>query len=83
MANSLTMVLSPLPLYTQIKEVVSDSAVDDTTDIGLRRTRFVLQGQLTDRVYFYTQYGMNNFNFLSQMNGNRHIAAYFHDAFGE
>ena len=26
--------------------------VDDTTDISLRRTRFVLQGQLTDRVYF-------------------------------
>lgn len=56
---------------------------DDSTDIGLRRTRLVLQGQLTDRVYFYTQYGMNNFNFLSQMNGNRHIEAYFHDAFGE
>ena len=55
----------------------------DTTDIGLRRTRLVLHGQLTDRVYFYTQYGMNNFNFLAQMNGNRHIAAYFHDAFGE
>ncbi|PTR05865.1 hypothetical protein C8R32_11536 [Nitrosospira sp. Nsp5] len=63
--------------------LVLDKPVDDTTDIGLRRTRLVLQGQLTDRVYFYTQYGMNNFNFLSQMNGNRHIAAYFHDAFGE
>jgi hypothetical protein len=63
--------------------LVLSSAVEDTTDIGLRRTRFVLQGQLTDRVYFYTQYGMNNFNFLSQMNGNRRIAAYFHDAYGE
>jgi len=63
--------------------VVSDRTVSDTTDIGLRRTRFVLQGQLTDRVYFYTQYGMNNFNFLSQMDDNRHIAAYFHDAYGE
>lgn len=63
--------------------LVLDKPVDDTTDIGLRRTRLVLQGQLTDRVYFYTQYGMNNFNFLSQMNDNRHIAAYFHDAFGE
>jgi hypothetical protein len=63
--------------------LASREPVDESTDIGLRRTRFVLQGQLTDRVYFYTQYGMNNFNFLSQMNGNRHIAAYFHDAFGE
>lgn len=63
--------------------IAADRAVDDTTDIGLRRTRFVLQGQLTDRIYFYTQYGMNNFNFLSQTNGNRRIASYFHDAFGE
>ncbi|HET7062527.1 MAG TPA: hypothetical protein VFI43_10155 [Nitrosospira sp.] len=68
--------------------------VKDTQDIGLRRTRFVLQGQLTDRVYFYTQYGMNNFNFLTQDAstqhngsdtpiGNRKIQAFFHDAFGE
>jgi len=68
--------------------------VTDTQDIGLRRTRFVLQGQLTDRVYFYTQYGMNNFNFLTQdastqhngvdtAVGNRKIQAFFHDAFGE
>ena len=35
--------------------IVLDDPVDDTTDIGLRRTRLVLQGQLTDRVYFYTQ----------------------------
>ena len=72
---------------------VMGKPVDDTTDIGLRRTRFVLQGQLTDRVYFYTQYGMNNFNFLSQNGsssnsgvddlGNRKIQAFFHDAFGE
>ena len=57
--------------------------VDDTTDISLRRTRFVLQGQLTDRVYFYTQYGMNNFNFLSQNGDNRKLQSFFHDAFGE
>ncbi|PTR07956.1 hypothetical protein C8R32_10630 [Nitrosospira sp. Nsp5] len=63
--------------------LIQGQPVDDSTDIGLRRTRLVLQGQITDRVYFYTQYGMNNFNFLSQMNGNRHIEAYFHDAFGE
>ena len=63
--------------------MIQSQPVNDSTDIGLRRTRLVLQGQITDRVYFYTQYGMNNFNFLSQMNGNRHIAAYFHDAFGE
>jgi hypothetical protein len=65
--------------------LIQGQPVDDTTDVGLRRTRLVLQGQLTDRVYFYTQYGINNFNFLSQQNDNRHIAAmpYFHDAFAE
>ncbi len=63
--------------------LIQGQPVDDTTDVGLRRTRLILQGQLTDRVYFYTQYGMNNFNFLTQQNGNRHIASYFHDAFGE
>ncbi|MEO6824138.1 MAG: hypothetical protein ABI167_05320 [Nitrosospira sp.] len=63
--------------------LVQSQPVNDTTDIGLRRTRLVLQGQITDRVYFYTQYGQNNFNFLSQQDANRHIQAYFHDAFGE
>ncbi|MCC2680950.1 MAG: hypothetical protein K0S36_514 [Nitrosospira multiformis] len=63
--------------------LILNEPVDDTTDIGLRRTRLVLQGQLTDRTYFYLQYGMNNFNFLSQVNGDRHIDHYFHDAFGE
>jgi hypothetical protein len=63
--------------------LIQGQPVDDTTDVGLRRTRLILQGQVTDRVYFYTQYGMNNFNFLTQQNGNRHIASYFHDAFGE
>jgi len=62
---------------------VLGESVDDVTDISLRRTRFVLQGQLTDRVYFYTQYGMNNFNFLSQNADNRKLQSFFHDAFGE
>jgi hypothetical protein len=63
--------------------LILNDPVDDTTDIGLRRTRLVVQGQLTDRAYFYMQYGMNNFNFLSQVDGDRHIPHYFHDAFGE
>lgn len=63
--------------------LILNEPVDDTTDIGLRRTRLVLQGQLTDRTYFYLQYGMNNFNFLSQVNGDRHIDHYLHAAFGE
>ncbi|GAB2767074.1 hypothetical protein GCM10027275_06590 [Rhabdobacter roseus] len=62
-----------------------------TFDIGLRRTRMQLFGQLTDRVFFYTQFGMNNFNRTNAFPGynttgtpsNRKIAAFFHDALGE
>jgi len=47
-----------------------------TFDIGLRRTRFQLMAQLTDRIFFYAQFGLNNFNYLSP----RKFAAFFHDA---
>lgn len=62
-----------------------------TFDIGLRRTRIQMFGQITDRVFLYTQFGMNNFNKNNgfpayNANGtpsNRKIAAFFHDALGE
>lgn len=63
----------------------------NTFDIGLRRTRMQLFGQVTDRLFFYTQFGMNNFNKVSAFPGynnngtpsNRKISAFFHDALGE
>jgi hypothetical protein len=55
----------------------------NTFDIGLRRTRMQLYGQVTDRMFFYTQLGMNNFNFLSGNGGNRKFHLFFHDALGE
>jgi hypothetical protein len=59
----------------------------NTLDIGLRRTRIQFFGQLTDHVFFYTQFGQNNFNFLAGQNanndGNRKFQAFFHDALGE
>lgn len=58
-----------------------------TFDIGLRRTRVQFFGQLTDHVFFYTQFGQNNFNYLAGQNatntGNRKFQAFFHDAVGE
>lgn len=51
-----------------------------TFDIGLRRTRFQFYGQLTDHVFFYFQYGLNNFNYLANNAGNRKLVAFFHDA---
>lgn len=62
---------------------VNGVSADNTFDIGLRRTRMQLYGQLTDRVFFYTQFGMNNFNFLAQNAGNRKLQAFFHDVLGE
>src|SRR5688572_20643500 len=55
----------------------------ETFDIGLRRTRIQFFGQLTEHVFFYTQFGQNNFNFLSQNAGNRKLQVFFHDALGE
>ncbi len=54
-----------------------------TFDIGLRRTRFQMFGQITDHVFIYFQFGQNNFNYLSQNAGNRKFQAFFHDALGE
>jgi hypothetical protein len=62
---------------------VLNEKADQTLDIGLRRTRIQFFGQLTDHVFFYTQFGQNNFNFLSQSAGSRKIQAFFHDALGE
>jgi hypothetical protein len=55
----------------------------NTFDIGLRRTRIQLFGQLTKRTFIYLQFGQNNFNYLSATAGNRKVAAFFHDAVGE
>lgn len=60
---------------------------DNTFDIGLRRTRIQLYGELTDHVGFYFQFGQNNFNWLAGQNasnnGNRKFQAFFHDAMAE
>lgn len=56
---------------------------NETFDTGLRRTRFQMYGQMTDRAFFYFQFGQNNFNYLSQNAGNRKLQAFFHDALGE
>lgn len=49
------------------------------TDIGIRRYRVQMYGQLTDRVFAYTQFGENNFNNIS----DRKQGFFVHDAYGE
>ncbi len=62
---------------------VLNKPASETFDFGLRRTRIQFFGQLSDRVFFYTQFGQNNFNYLSQNAGNRKLQVFFHDALGE
>jgi hypothetical protein len=63
--------------------LVEGRAKDNTTDIGLRRTRFQAFGQLTDKVFIYFQFGMNNFNSQFNTGSNRKLHAFFHDALCE
>ena len=58
---------------------VYDTPKDHTFDIGLRRWRFSLQGKITQKISYYTQFGQNNFSYLS----NKYTGAFFHDAFIE
>lgn len=65
----------------------------NTFDIGLRRTRIQLFGQISDRTFLYFQFGQNNFNNVyssypttsggAQIFNNRKVAAFFHDALCE
>lgn len=68
--------------YNQSNEgtTVKGNNAPETFDIGLRRTRIQMFGQITDRAFLYFQFGQNNFNYLSQNAGNRKLAAFFHDA---
>jgi hypothetical protein len=54
-----------------------------TVDIGLRRTRIQMFGQVTPNTFLYFQFGQNNFNFLAQNAGNRKLQPFFHDALAE
>ncbi len=59
-----------------------------TVDIGLRRTRMQVFGQLSDHVFVYFQFGLNNFNYLNggfspTAASNRKFQPFFHDAVGE
>ena len=54
-----------------------------TFDIGLRRTRIQMFGQIAPKAFMYFQFGENNFNAVYSNNGNRKIAPFFHDALCE
>ena len=58
---------------------VNGELVSETGDVGLRRVRLVLSGQLTSRVFVFVQFGRNSFNYLSP----RKAGSFFHDVTGE
>lgn len=47
-----------------------------TFDIGIRRLRFNIIGQVHEKFLIYVQFGINNFNYLSA----RKLGDFFHDA---
>lgn len=59
--------------------LVDGYAEDNTFDIGLRRTRIQIFGKISERVFFYTQFGQNNLSYI----GARKQGIFFHDALGE
>jgi hypothetical protein len=58
---------------------VNQTPENNTWDISIRRLRFQVFGQLTDRIFFYTQIGQNNFTYNSQ----RKFGFFVHDAITE
>lgn len=51
----------------------------ETFDVGLRRVRYQIMGQVTKKVFFYTQFGINSFNSLS----SRKPGLFLHDVTAE
>ncbi len=61
---------------------LGESALN-TLDIGLRRTRFQLFGNVHPKVFYYMQFGQNNFNSMYNIGSNRKNAFFVHDAITE
>lgn len=59
--------------------VIYGKSVPNTFDVGLRRVRYQVMAQLSDRVFVYTQFGINNQSSLSA----RKMQLFLHDATAE
>lgn len=51
----------------------------ESFDVGLRRVRYQALAQISDRVFFYSQFGINSLNYLSV----RKTGLFFHDVTAE
>ncbi len=68
--------------YNPGTEILSER-VNQGVDLGLRRTRFQVIGNLSERVFVYFQLGQNNFNAMYGVGGSRKQAFFVHDAVTE
>ncbi len=59
--------------------MVNGLAVSNDFDIGLRRVRSQLFGKVSDKVFLYTQFGINNYGY----NSARKPGIFFHDVVAE
>lgn len=59
--------------------IVNSTQKPYTFDIGIRRLRFQIIGQIHDKFFIYVQFGMNNFNAFAP----RKMGDFFHDAIVE
>jgi len=76
-----TMVAQLWSRYTDFNPGTTLNGFTNQTpfDIGIRRVRVNFLAQPTDRIFFYAQFGQNNFNLTSKLN----TGAFLHDAVGE
>lgn len=58
-------------------------ASKNSFDIGLRRTRFQVYGEVANRTFLYFQFGQNNFNSVYNATSNRKLSFFIHDAYSE
>lgn len=59
-----------LQLWARVNEnnpgsIISEEIQNTTTDISIRRFRLAVQSQITEKLFAYTQLGINNLNYLS------------------
>jgi hypothetical protein len=67
--------------YTDMNPGTTTGGFNNPTsfDIGIRRMRQQIFGMVTDKVFFYSQLGINNFNNI----GDRKPGIFFHDVLAE
>lgn len=67
--------------YTDMNpgSTIGGFAIPNNFDIGIRRMRQQIFGMVTDKVFFYSQLGINNFSSIS----DRKMPIFFHDVLAE